>query len=161
MTWKSMPAAEVCDVMDFWIAAPWPLSEAETQQRAVERFGWTTEVENGRSYLMNTVSNFTFPDVMTIEVKNVMRAMSLDTSDSIRDITPESTDFLNDAFTLMVREGQARWGKPTLQNFKDTPSARWNVDGGARVTFRFNPKGLSATFETPQGAEIERKLGDR
>ncbi|WP_024818120.1 DUF6301 family protein [Arthrobacter sp. 31Y] len=160
MTWKSMPPAEVCDIMDFWIAAPWPLTEAEAQRRAVERFGWTIDDENGSSYLMNTVSNFTTADVMTIAYKNVMRELSFDTSDTIRDITPESTDFLNDAFTLMVREGEAKWGKPALRDSEKAKTARWNVHGGARVTFGFLPRGLSARFETPHGAEVERKLGD-
>ncbi|MFJ6537876.1 DUF6301 family protein [Paenarthrobacter sp. NPDC091711] len=160
MTWKSMPPAEVCDIMDFWIAAPWPMPEAEAQQRAVERFGWTIEVDNDTPYLMNTVSNFTTADVMTVDVKNVMRELSLDTSDTIRDVTPESTAFLSDSFTLMVREGEAKWGKPALRDFEKAKTARWNVDGGARVTFNFSPRGLSARFETPQGAEVERKLGD-
>ncbi|MCP1410809.1 DUF6301 family protein [Paenarthrobacter sp. A20] len=161
MTWKSMPPAELCDIMDFWIAAPWPMSKDEAQQRAVERFGWTIEVENDTPYLMNTVSNFTTADVMTIDYKNVMMDLSLDTSDTIREVTPESTAFLGDAHTLMVREGEARWGKPKLEHFEETTTALWNVDGGAIVSFSFLPRGLSAEYETPQGAELERKSGDR
>ncbi|MGO4434464.1 DUF6301 family protein [Paenarthrobacter sp. RAF9] len=156
-----MEPAELCDIMDFWIAAPWPLTEDETHQRAVERFGWTIEVENGRQYLMNTASNFTIPDVMTVPIKDRMMELSLQTSDTTREITPQRTELLSDAFTLMVREGEARWGKPTLRDYENGPRARWNVNGGARVSFHFFPRGLLARFETPQGAEVERKLGDR
>ncbi|SEC22194.1 DUF6301 family protein [Microbacterium hydrocarbonoxydans] len=161
MSWKVMTPAEVCDLMDFWIAAPWPLTQEETQKLAVERFGWTIEVENGTPYLMNTVSNFTFTDVMTTDSRGRMMHLTLDISDTIREVTEESTAFLGDAFTLMVREGSSRWGDPKNLKVKDTVSARWDVEGGARVTFNFAPKGLSARFETPQGAEVERKLGDR
>lgn len=161
MTWKSMPPAEVCDIMDFWIAAPWPLSEDEAQQRAVERFGWTIDVEDGTPYLMNTVSNFNTPDVMTIAHKDVMMDLTLDASDAIREVTPESTAFLGDAFTLMVREGEARWGKPKLEYFEEIAAARWNADSGAIVTFRFLPKGVTARFDTPEGAELERRAGGR
>lgn len=160
MTWKSMPPAEVCDTMDFWITSPWPLSEDEVQQRAVEHFGWTIEVENDTPYLMNTVSNFTLPDVMTVHSKGVMMQIELDTTDNIREVTPESTAFLNDAFTLMVREGQARWGKPTVKRRGVGTAARWDVDGGARVSFHFLPRGVSAKYETPQGAELDRKTAN-
>ena len=145
MTWKSMPPAELCDIIDFWITAPWPMSQDEAQKRAVDRFGWTIEVENDTHYLMNTVSNFTTADVMTIDYKNVMMDLSFDTSDTIRDVTPESTDFLSDVHTLMVREGVA------------TTTAQWNVEDGARVSFSFLPRGLTARYETPQGVELDRR----
>lgn len=158
---KIMDPAELCDIMDFWIAAPWPLTEDETQQRAVERFGWTIEVDGGTPYLMDTVSNFTIPDVRTVPYKDRMMELSLQASDTTREITSPLTELLGDAFTLMVREGEGRWGKPTLLDSKSGPTARWNVDGGARVSFIFLSRGLLAMFETPQGAEVERKLGDR
>ncbi|WP_416416479.1 DUF6301 family protein [Paenarthrobacter aromaticivorans] len=152
-----MPPAELCDIIDFWITAPWPMSQDEAQKRAVDRFGWTIEVENDTPYLMNTVSNFTTADVMTIDYKNVMMDLSFDTSDTIRDVTPESTDFLSDVHTLMVREGVARWGEPKLAYFKDTTTAQWNVEDGARVSFSFLPRGLTARYETPQGVELDRR----
>lgn len=51
-----MTPVEVCDLMDFWEAAPWPLTCDQAQQLAVDGLGWTIELEDGISYLMNTVS---------------------------------------------------------------------------------------------------------
>ncbi|MCS3442555.1 DUF6301 family protein [Microbacterium phyllosphaerae] len=161
MSWKAMTPTEVCDIVDFWTAAPWPLTEDEAQQLAVERFGWSIEVENGTRYLMNTVTGLALPDVMTIAVKDQMRELSFDTTDTIRDVTPESTAFLGDNFALMVREGEARWGKPDLRRTDKWTTARWDAAGGSRVAFNFLPRGLNVRFETPQGADVERKLGDR
>lgn len=161
MTWNAMTPDELCDVVDFWAAAPWPLSEDETQQLAVDRFGWTVEVDKGKSYLMNTVSNFTIPDVMTIAYKDILNYVSLRISDTIRPVTEESAAFLNDAFTAIVREGEKRWGTPSLRDFEDTTAARWDLDGGSRIEITQLPMGLTAKFETPQGAAVERKLGDR
>ncbi|MEJ1114216.1 DUF6301 family protein [Paenarthrobacter sp. CCNWLY172] len=160
VTWKAMSPAEVCDLMDFWAAADWPLSEDEVQSLAVERFGWTIEVEDGVSYLMNTVSGFTIPDVSTIGSKGPLSYINLRVSDVIRRITPESTEFLADNFAFMVREGQQRWGKPTMRKPDGADSASWNLPTGARIILNCNPKSLSAMFQTPQGVEIDRKLGD-
>lgn len=161
MSWKVMPAAEACDLMDFWVAAPWPLSQEEVQRLGVERFGWTVEVDNGKSYLFNRVSDFTIPDVMTIAYKDVVNYLTLRLSDTIKPATPESTAFLNDAFTLMVREGESRWGTATLRDIEGTTAARWDVTGGARIQFSFRPAGITAKFETPQGVAVERKAGGR
>ena len=160
VTWKAMSPAEVCDLMDFWAAADWPLCEDEVQSLAVERFGWTIEVEDGVSYLMNTVSGFTIPDVSTIGSKGPLSYINLRLSDVIRRITPESTEFLGDNFALMVREGQQRWGNPTMRKPDGAESASWNLHSGARITLNCNPKSLSAMFQTPQGVELDRKLGD-
>lgn len=159
--WKAMNAAELCDTMEFWASASWPLTRDEAQKLAIDRFGWTIEVENGTSYLMNTVSGFTITDVTMIDLKDVMMDLSLDVSDTIRDVTPESTAFLGDAFALMVREGESRWGTPTMTEFEDTVAAHWDVAGGARIEFTFLPKGLTAMYETPQGAELSRESGNR
>lgn len=161
MSWKAMTPAEVCDIVDVWAAAPWPLTKKEAQDLAVERFGWTIEVEGGSQYLMNTVSGLTVADVMMIAVDDRMMEIDFDATDTIRDVTPESTAFLGDNYALMVREGQARWGKPTQQSDDLANSARWDLAAGARVEFSFLARGVTVRFETPQGAQINRKLGDR
>lgn len=65
MAWRVMPPVDVCDVMDFFIALEWPLSRGEVQTIASERLGWTIEVENGVSYLVNSVTGLNHPDVRT------------------------------------------------------------------------------------------------
>jgi hypothetical protein len=155
-TWKAMPPAEVCDLMDFWGAAAWPLTQEQVQRLAVERFGWSIEVEDGTPYLMNHVSGFTIPDVSTIGSKGDLSYISLRISDVIRQITPESTEFLGDNFALLVREGQQRWGKAAMRTSDGADSASWNLPSGARITVNLNPKSLSAMFHTPQGVGLDR-----
>ncbi|MFB4351371.1 DUF6301 family protein [Microbacterium sp. CR_7] len=158
MSWKVMPAAEVCDLMDFWAAAPWPLSRDEVLRLAVDRFGWTIDEEDGTSYLMNTVSNFTVPDVSTIG-ENPLSYLTLRISDVIRDVSPESTAFLGDSFTLAVREGERRWGTASLRDVKGTTIASWSSASGGRISFSRAPKSLAARFETPQGVALDQRLG--
>lgn len=159
MSWKVMTPVEVCDLMEFWNGATWPLTREEVQRLATERFGWTIEVEDDVPYLMNTVSGFTIPDVSTIGSEGALSYLSLRVSDVIREVTAESTAFLGDNFALMVREGEARWGRPTMGSVKETSSASWDTPTGARIIFSMAPKSLSAMFLTPQGAELDRKSG--
>ncbi|ASN21629.1 DUF6301 family protein [Arthrobacter sp. YN] len=154
-----MTPAEVCDLMDFWAAADWPLTKDEVQRLAVERFDWSIEVEDGTPYLMNHVSGFTIPDVSTIGARKHLHYLRLDTSDELKQVTPEFTAFLGDNFTLMVREGEGRWGKPTMRNFEGTDSAEWDRPSGGRIVFNLSSHVLSAMFQTPQGVELDRKLG--
>ncbi|WP_185751188.1 DUF6301 family protein [Arthrobacter sp. 31Y] len=157
--WKAMPPAEVCDLMDFWAAVAWPLTHEEVQRLAVERFGWSIEVEDGTRYLMNHVSGFTIPDVSTIGSKGDLSYITLRISDVIRQITPESTEFLGDNFALVVCEGRQRWGSPHIRKVQGGESASWNLPSGARITVNLNPKSLSAMFHTPQGVELDRNSG--
>ncbi|MFJ7214960.1 DUF6301 family protein [Amycolatopsis sp. NPDC098790] len=161
MSWKAMTPVEVCDLMEFWEVAPWPLTREQVHQLAVEWFGWTIEVEDGVSYLMNTVSGFTFADVMTIGSKGDLSYVKLDVSDTIREVTAASRRFLGDAFALVVREAETRWGAPAMRDFEGTSSATWDTASGARISFDNALKGLGAKFETPQGVELDRKAGHR
>lgn len=154
-----MAPVEACDLMAFWEAAPWPLTCAQVQQLAVEWLGWTIEVEDGISYLMNTVSGFTVADVMTIGSKGDLSYLKFDVADTIRDVTAVSRRFLGDAFALMVREAEARWGAPAMRDFKGTSSATWDTTCGATISFTLALKGLGAMLETPQGVELDRRAG--
>ena len=156
-----MVPAEACDLMDFWEAASWPLTRDEVQQQAVEWLGWTIEVENGTSYLMNRESGFTVPDVMTIGSRGDLSYVKFHVADTIREVTPASRAFLGDAFTLVVREGETRWGAPVMRDFEGTTSATWDTASGGRISFSLGQRGLSAMFETPQGVELDRKVGHR
>ncbi|PCE16292.1 hypothetical protein AUC47_00080 [Microbacterium sp. SZ1] len=153
-----MTPSEACDLMDFWAAAPWPLTRDEVLRLAVDRFGWTIEEEDGTAYLMNTVSNFTIPDVSTIG-EDPLSYLTLRISDVIREVTPESTAFLGDAFTLAVREGERRWGTASLRDVKGTTIASWTTDSGGQISFSSAPKSLAARFETPQGVALDQRLG--
>ncbi|WP_394618643.1 DUF6301 family protein [Lentzea sp. JNUCC 0626] len=161
MSWKAMTPVEACDLMDIWDAEPWPLTRDQVQQRAVEWFGWTIEIDNGVSYLMNTVSGFTIPDVSTIGSRRNLSYLGLNFADTIREVTRESRGFLGDAYTLIVREGESRWGTPALSDREGTSSAVWDTASGARISFTLALKGLRGRFETPQGVELDRKAGRR
>ncbi|MGV2985945.1 DUF6301 family protein [Microbacterium sp. AGC85] len=157
MTWKVMPPAEVCDVMDFLIALEWPLPEAKVQSLASERFGWTIETEDGQDYLMNTVTGLSIPDVTTIDPRGAMYVLRFRVTDVTPPPTPESTAFLGDEFALLVREGTSRWGKPEMSGGDARTSASWDVPGAARVRFNLAERSVSASFSTPQGVESDLK----
>ncbi|MFD5598604.1 DUF6301 family protein [Leucobacter sp. NPDC058333] len=158
MNWKAMAPADVCDIIDFWIGEAWPMSKGDAQQRAVQRFGWITEDENQETYLVNSVSSLSNADVMMIELKDQLMDCGLDVTDTIRDVTDNSLAFLGDAFTLIVREGKSRWGVPQLQDDGEVATARWEVTQTARVTVTRALRGVSVTYDTPQGAALARKM---
>ncbi|MFD5828090.1 DUF6301 family protein [Lentzea sp. NPDC060358] len=161
MSWKAMTADEACDLLDFWDAESWPLTRDQVQQRAVEWFGWTIEVDDGVTYLMNTVSGFTVPDVSTIGARGDLSYVGLDIADTIREVTSGSRRFLGDAYALAVREGEKRWGAPRLRDSKGTSSADWDTASGGRISFSLALRGLRARYETPQGVELDRRAGHR
>ncbi|HEX7301478.1 DUF6301 family protein [Lentzea sp.] len=159
MSWKAMPPGDACDLVEFWEAESWPLTRDQVRQRAVEWFGWTVEVEKGKSYLMNTVSGFTVPDVSTIGAGDDLSYISFRISDTIREVTSASRRFLGDAFALVVREGETRWGVPAMRDLERSSSATWDTASGGRISFRGSAKSVSAMFETPQGVELDRRAG--
>ncbi|GAB3634242.1 hypothetical protein GCM10027421_35960 [Microbacterium shaanxiense] len=157
MTWKVMPPVEVCDVMDFFIALEWPLSRGEAQKIASERLGWTIEVENGVSYLVNSVTGLNHPDVRTPDVEGRVYSMDFWVTDSTPPPTSESTAFLGDQFALLVREGTSRWGQQIMGRSKHASRASWDVSGGGQVRFSLSKRSVSASFSTPQCVESDRK----
>lgn len=159
MTWKAMTPAEACDLMDFWAGVAWPLTRDEVQRLAVERFGWTIEVEDGTPYLMNTVSGFTVPDVSTIGARKQLAHLRLDLADEAPKDSAQDAERLSDAFTLFVREGASRWGDPALREREGTKTASWDAPNGGRISFSASDRTLSGMFETPHGVAVERKLG--
>lgn len=157
--WQSMPPREVADLLDFWAQATWPLSREEVHAMAVERFGWTTELDRGTEYLMNTVSGFTTPDVSTIGAKNALVDLGLDLSDTVREITVESTALIDAAFEAMVEEIERRWGPAVTRRDKGTTTATWTVTSGARLSLNRNDRGLSTFIQTPQGIALDKASG--
>lgn len=161
MAWKAMTPAEVCDFMDFWAAQSWPMRREEVHRLAVERFGWSTEVEKGREYLMNSASGLTIPDVATIHSKGDLLYLSLSVTDVVRDGSDEGAAFIGDAFAHLVREGESRWGAPRQKTAHGNRYVRWDVAGGSRIEFSMSDESVSAEFDTPQRVERDRALGAR
>jgi len=157
--WKALSPAEVCDLMDFWAAQPWPQTRDEVHRSAVEQLGWTVEVEDRTPYLINTVSGLTVPDVSTIGSRGDLSHLSLRTSDVVRPVTAESTAFLGDTFALQVRAREVAWGAPTMRRREDSTSATWDLASGARVSFTCAARSLSAMFQTPQGVALDQRAG--
>lgn len=159
MTWKAMPASQVCDVLDFWRAADWPLTTAQTNERASE-LGWTIEDED---FLVNEVSGLSLADVDTSTMPSGdLAALNFRTTDVVKDVGPKATGFLNDQFALAVREASERWGKPKQSRTKDGATfAQWDFpDDGARITLMRLTSSVLADFTTPQYARVLRGLGE-
>ncbi|MGI5498956.1 DUF6301 family protein [Lentzea sp. CA-135723] len=161
MTWKAMTPTEACDLVDFWVAAPWPLTRDQVLRLAVDRFGWTIEVDDGVPYLMNAVSGFTTPDVSAIGSRGDLSYLGLHVADTIREVTSGSRRFLGDAFALMVREGESRWGVPVMSDREGASCAGWNTASGGKISFSLAPKSLRARVDTPQGVALDRRAGRR
>lgn len=158
MSWKAMSATEACDLIDFWNDAPWPMTTAETNQHAAA-LGWTVEDED---FLVNEVSGLSLTDVDTSTLPSgELASLNFRTTDVIREVTPAASDFLNDQFTLIVREGTGRWGKPRLERTKTGgQSAVWELAAGGRATVVRTPSGVIADYTTPQYARVLRDLGE-
>ncbi|MGL4745694.1 MAG: DUF6301 family protein [Dermatophilaceae bacterium] len=64
----------------------------------------------------------------------------------------------NDRYTETVRAITSAWGKPLLID-GEYPTAQWDLPTKARVKITKHRKFLSASFITPQAAEVDRSLG--
>ena len=158
MTWKAMPAAKACDLIDFWSQAPWPMTTAQTNEHAAA-LGWTIVDED---FLVNEVSGLSNTDVDTSTMPSgELAALNFGTTDLIRDGGAEATAFLSDHFTLLVREATERWGKPRTERTKaGGQAAVWDFEQGGRVTLLRSSRSVIADFTTPQYAEVLRELGE-
>lgn len=159
MTWKAIPAEEVCDLLDFWRTAAWPMTTEATNEHAAA-LGWTVEDED---FLVNGVSGLSLTDVNTSTMPSgELAALNFWTTDVIREEGPPVTDFLDDQFALQVRAGTQRWGKPDLKRTKDGGrTAEWDfVDAGGRITLMRLDSSIVADFTTPQYADVLRGLGE-
>lgn len=159
MTWNVIAAVDVCDTLDFWLRTEWPLTTAQTNERAAE-LGWTVEDDD---FLVNDRSGLSLPDVETSSMPSGdLAALSFRTTDVVKDERQAAADFLKDQFTLVVRAGAERWGKPRQGRIKAGGSfAQWDFpDGGARITLMRLTSSVLADFTTPQYAQVLRGLGE-
>lgn len=156
MTWKAMSAERACDLVDFWIAAPWPLTPVQVQQLG-EQLGWTPDEDDA---MQNEPDGLSEPAVPIIDLPSgETGALNFWVTDVVGDPSQASTDFLHDRYTLLVREGGRRWGVPMLSTTVGA-SARWDLDGGARVVASRGERSVAIDFYTPQYAAILRDLGE-
>lgn len=160
MAWKVLSPEAVCNFLDFWRAQTWPMSPADARALGVREFGWTLEVEDDEEYAMAYDHGLTIPDVTTSSLRGDLANLGLWVSDVIRDVTPESTAFLGDNFTLMVREGTSRWGKPAMKR-GERQSATWQNPGGSETVLSLSDKAINADLYTPQTIELDRQAGYR
>lgn len=151
-----MTPVEVWEIVDFWAGVPWPVTRAEAHLLAIDRFGWEVEVENGREYLVNSVAGLTPPDVSTVDAETLM---SLDfwIADMIREESAQSRALLGDLFTLTVREGVSRHGRPSLERVRSGTDATWSLAGNCQVTVSLATKSTRVEFHTPQLVEFDLK----
>lgn len=157
MTWKAIAPVEVCDVMAFLESQAWPLERSELHRVAIERFGWATKEHRGKEQLLNAAADLTIPNVVTIDAGGEMMYVELRATDVIREITDESLKFLDDAFALLVREGESRWGVATISRDADEQRASWRTPHDARIRFAASQKSITVGYDTPQRIDLERR----
>ncbi|GAB2755842.1 DUF6301 family protein [Amycolatopsis magusensis] len=146
VNYAAMSPAEVWETVDFWAGVPWPMSRADAQQMAVDRLGWAIEVEEGLGYLVNPA--FTPPGVSMSGIDTVS-SVRFRIADMVAEETPATRAFLGDLFTLTVREGAARLGRPSLRRDRGHTDATWEM-GSAQVTATLASRSVMVRFRTPE-----------
>ncbi|GLW89967.1 DUF6301 family protein [Actinokineospora globicatena] len=142
-----MSPAGVWEVIDFWAGVSWPASRVDAQRMAVDRLGWAIEVEDGLGYLVNPA--FTPPEVSMSGIDTVafVRFRIVDT---VAEETPATRALLGDLFTLVVRAGVARLGRPSIRRDRGQTDATWEM-GPAQVTVTLWSRSVMVRFRTPEG----------
>ncbi|MFD7659140.1 DUF6301 family protein [Actinosynnema sp. NPDC059797] len=143
-----MSPAEVWETVDFWASVPWPVSRADAQRMAVDRLGWAIEVEDGLGYLVNPA--FAPPEVSMSGIDTVSFVYFRIADVVTEEETPATRAFLGDLFTLAVREGAARLGRPSIRRDRGSTVATWEL-GRARVTITLWSRCVAVRFVTPEG----------
>lgn len=138
-----MTPVEVWDIVDFWAGLPWPLSRADAQQRAVDHLGWVIEVEDGLGYLTNP--GITPPEVSMSGIDTVS-FVRFPIADKVDKETPQTRAHLGDLFTLTVREGAFRFGRPAIRRDRGATHATWE-----HVILTHSRYLVAIRFLTPEG----------
>lgn len=164
MTLKALTAVDACDILDFWVSAPWPMQIEQTHQYA-SQLGWTVEEEDGEKFLVNESSVLTegFVDANFTDSGDTAAITFYTTDVAKGDITDESTAFLNDQFTLLYREAISRWGAETKQTSSelDGRSIEWELPGDkGRIGISQLKRVVTADFSTPMYAKVLSELGE-
>lgn len=158
MTWNAMDPAEVCDLLEFWDSAAWPLSQSDAQQLGVEQFGWTPLVtRRGIRYLDNPASGLNRSSIGLTAAGDHVMCVDMRATDAIKDVTDESLEFLGDRFALLVREGESRWGAARVVREDGRQNASWNTPGGGRIRLSASAMAVLAEYRTPQGTDLDQR----
>ena len=147
MNHSAMSPAEVWETVDFWAGLPWPVSRADAQRMAVERLGWAIEVEEGLGYLVNPA--FT-PQAVSMSGIDTVSSVRFHVADAVTEETPTTRALLGDLFTLAVREGTARLGRPSIRRDRGRTNATWEM-GPAQVAIALSSRSVVVKFLTPEG----------
>ncbi|MCW3156897.1 DUF6301 family protein [Micropruina sonneratiae] len=157
MTWRAMSAQRACDLVDFWRAVEWPRTPAQVQELG-EQVGWTPDEDEMMENAADALSEPAVP-IATMPTGETA-SFNFWVTDLVRgDLTAEASAFLNDQYTLLVREGSSRWGEPALADGEHA-SAQWELEGGARVLAGRGSRAVTVDFTTPQYARVLRELGE-
>ncbi|PPK63677.1 DUF6301 family protein [Actinokineospora auranticolor] len=142
-----MSPAQVWETLDFWAGLPWPLSRADAQRRAVDRPGWAIEVEDGLGYLVNPALT---PPAVSMPGIDTVSSVRFRITDAVTKETPASRAFLGDLFTLVVRQGADRLGRPSIRRDRGHTDATWET-GPAQITVTLSSRSVMVRFRTPEG----------
>ena len=159
MTWKAMKPERVGDLLQFWIDAHWPMTRAETDALAAAELDWIVDAEGD---VTNPIDGLSQQAVLTsVTPDGQLATLSFWVSDVVKDPGADAITFLDDQFTLAVREGERRWGKPKLRSRRNgNASAQWDLSGGGRVGVSRLRSSVTVEVTTPQYARVLRQLGE-
>lgn len=155
MTWRAISAERACSMIDFWIAAPWPMSGEQVRALA-PGLGWTVDAEG---VPINTVDALSQPAVITGEARGIFTTLKFWVTDVVKGDDLAGPAFLTDQFALLVREGSRRWGRAKLTRGR-SEHAEWELAGGGRVDASKSKASVTIQFITPQYAQVLRELGE-
>jgi len=155
MTVKAVHAEQALAQIQFWLDAPWPMSEAEASELA-SGAGWTVE-EDGRVYARNNPVEFQLVLGMS-KRDNQTRSFCFSLTDAVEEGDASGLDDLKDKFSEFVTEGRKRWGAPKLRR-GSKPSASWDLGelGGVRI---YQVDDIVADFVTPEDLAIRKNMND-
>lgn len=154
--WVARAPEQACDLVDYLISSPWPMTKDEFQERAVADLGWSIEVEKDKRYLMDTASGIRRPDVGVIDSNGAVGRVRVPLSDRASVDTEESRASVGDAFALTVAEGSRRWGPPTMARDGVHQSATWMNPDGSRTEITAARRFYDAMFTTAARVAIDR-----
>lgn len=153
-TLTAVPVDQALDQLEFWLAAPWPMSEEEAGEMA-SALGWTIEGE----WVYARCNDVPFQTVLGISKRDSeVTAFSFSLTGDVEQDDREAMDALKDAFSEYVAAGRSRWGKPAMKRGA-VPTARWDFGerGGIRMHYT---TAVVATYVTPNDLKALKVMND-
>lgn len=154
MTLNSVPVDQALAQLEFWLNAPWPMSEAEASELAAD-IGWS--LEDGWLFARN--NPVSFQEILGISKRDrPASAFSFSLTDDVQEDVVDEVDALKDRYSEIVAAGRERWGRPDLTRGKH-PSARWDFGdrGGVRI---YHDTAVVAGFVTPAELALRKEMND-